>query len=436
MTEQVAKQGSSIEMTVSAPLRFWNWLVSELRWLVRVLVSSGDRFYWDNGFSKAASLAYTSLLSLVPLFALVFGILATFATSKDYVDQVREFLFKQFVPDNQFVDTVLDYLNQFSATISSLNILVFGFLVITALLLINSVEYALNETWQVYEPRPIGHRVAIFCAILLIGPVLFISAYYFTKLRFEPFLIGIGISTMLYSWYQFLLPCLIDFIAFLSLYYLVPRAPVRLNSAIFGAFIAALLFNLAKISYAVYLEEFASYDKVYSTLAAIPISLFWLYLAWIIVLLGAESCYQAQYLPKFGKVWKRSVLSVGDARLILAFQSLAMIFEAFSAGKRAPNDLELAEALGCSTVVLKPTLDALERARILSRGDSREMPLALLRSPETISLGDIKKALFGERAPAHFAAQMAKLYERLIDDRNLDKAYLSEILQTNKERLT
>ena len=403
------------------------WFCDELRWLVRVLLATGDRFYWDNGFSRAASLAYTSLASLVPAIALAFGILASFAVSNQHIPQVREFLLKQFVPNSQVVDRVIVYLTEFSDAISSLNVLVIGFLVITSLLLINSVEYVLNETWQVFEARPIAHRLAIFSSIILIAPVLLISAFYFTKFRVEPLLFEIGMGR-LESLYQALLPFFIDFSAFLLLYYLVPKAPVRFRSALFGACVAGILFHLAKAGFAFYLVKFSSYDKIYQTLAVIPVSLLWLYLAWTIVLFGAEASYQAQYLPRSGKVWRRSVLSVGDARLVLAVQSLVLVAKAFLMGDKPYNSIDLAEKLGCSSVVLRPALNALEKAGIISHSDSRDMSIMLMRSPDKIALRDIKEALFGDRAAIYFSAELGRFYGCLRGEHDLSKVSLAQVL--------
>ncbi len=384
---------------------------SKLLWLLRVFYSAIDRFYWDNGFSKAASLAYTSLLSLVPLLALGFGILASFAISGQYVPGVREFIFKQFVPNNQAVDAVLGYIGEFSEAISSLNAVVIGALVVTSLLLINSIEYVLNETWQVFEPRPIAHRIAIFSSILLIGPVLILSSYYFIKFRLEPFLMEVPFGGYLTTMYHTVLPFVIDFAAFSCLYYLVPHAPVKVRSALFGAFWGALLFNFAKSGFAMYLEDFPSYDRIYKTLSAIPISLFWLYLAWTIVLFGAELCYQAQHLPKKGRAWKRSLLSVGDGQLLLAFQAVIAISRSFTKGGRLPNELELAESLGCSGVVLKPTLDRMERAGIVIRGDSHDRPLSLGKSPEAVKLADVKEALITGAEQVRFSKELGQVFK-------------------------
>jgi len=355
-------------------------------------------------------------------------LLASFAVSGKYVPEVRAFLLKQFVPNNEVVDKVLSYLADFSSAISSLNVFMIAFLVITSLLLINSIENVLNETWQVFQPRSIAHRIGIFSAIVLLAPVLLASAYYFVTFRLEPFLLNIGIHRYINSAYQTLLPFFFDFAAFACLYYMVPKAPVRLPSAVFGAFVAALLFAFAKAGFAIYLQKYASYDKIYNTVAAIPIGLFWLYLAWVIVLFGAEASYQAQHLPRSGKVWKRSVLSLGDGRLVLAVQSLAMIYRSFAAGSKPANELELAEYLGCSSVVLKPTLDAMERAAIITRGESRDMPLTLLRSPDKIKISEIREALFGGHKAIHFTKELERLFAGLNQNGDWNKITLADIV--------
>lgn len=421
---------------VSAPARMIVWLLRELRWFVRVVASSCDRFYWDNGFSKAASLAYSTLLSIVPITALCFGFLASFAASKEYVPAVRTFIFKQFAPSTQGVDAVIQQLVSYSDKLPSLNVFVIMFLVTTSLLLLNSIEYVMNEIWQVYEVRSISHRVAIFCAIIVITPVLLISFYYTMTFEIQPFLDELGTSDSLNAVYTALMGFLIDFSAFFSLYYLVPKAPVKLTSATFGAFLAAILFGPTKKGFALYIQHFysfSSYVDVYgATLAVIPIFIFWLYMIWIIILLGAESCFQAQYLPREGKVWKRSVLSVGDGKMVLAVQALVIIARAFVQGSKLPNELEIAETLGCSSVVLKPALNALEQAEILARGDSRDMPLTLMCSPDMISLEEIRQALYKSMASMHYSDEMSRLFDSFREGQDRATVTLADIMALPK----
>ncbi|MBX7136648.1 MAG: YihY family inner membrane protein [Oligoflexia bacterium] len=417
-----------VEEVIQAPKRFSQWCFEELHWLGRVVISSADRFYWDNGFSKAASLAYTTLLSLVPAIALAFGIFSSFAASSQYVSDARIMIFQQFVPDPDTVQAIVTALNGFSENMASLNALVILFLVLTSILLLNSIEYALNEVWQVYQPRTIAHRVQIFCAIILIIPVLVISGFYFVRLRVEPYLLNLPAADLIQTIYKYTFPFLIDFSAFASLYYLVPKAPVRFRSAVFGAFLAALLFTFAKATFAYYIEEISSYSKVYGTVAAIPIFLFWLYLAWSIVLLGVEACFQAQYLPRKGKLWKRSIMTMGDGQLLLATQALVMITRAFSDGSKLPSELEIAERLGCSTVLLKPALDGLLQAGIVTRGESRDQPITLQRSPEKVTLEEIREAVFRGRSAIHFPAQMATLFRAFAAESKSPVTTLADIV--------
>jgi membrane protein len=379
----------------------------ELSWLARVIISACDRFYWDNGFSKAAALAYTSLLSLIPLTALCFGIVAAFLQTPDSMADIQQFIFKQFMPGSTQLHPLIPYIQQFAENMRTLNVVVLATLVVTSLLLLNSIEYTLNEVWQVYEPRPITDRLAIFCAIIVLIPFFAVSGYY-TSTKVEPLFADIAfVSTI----YRDAVPFLIDFLAFLALYYLVPKAPVKVVPAAFGAFMASLLFGFAKHYFALYLVRFASYERVYETISIVPIFLFWLYISWTIVLFGAEVCFQSQHLPRTGKFWKRTLMSSGDGAMILAVQTLSLVARAFKSGEPAPNEIEVAEQLGCSSVILKPCLDGLQRAGIVMRGDGREMPLLLMRSPEAISVADIQEAVFKKRTAMFLGQELKRMYE-------------------------
>jgi membrane protein len=378
-----------------SPNSMFSWMSGEIKWVFRVIISSADRFYWDNGFSKAAALAYSSLLSMVPLTALCFAILGAFGSGTEHAE-VQRFLFQQFVPSGSVVEDLLPKIQDFSETIRSLNVVVIAALVITCLLLLSSIEYALNQVWQVYEARSLTDRTAIFCAIIVLVPFFAVSGYY-TSTKVAPLMASYGPLSALY---QDTLPLLIDFLAFVALYYLVPKAPVRICPAAFGAFCAAACFGTAKFWFATYIVQFSTYNAVYGSIAIIPVFLFWLYVSWTIVLFGAELSYQAQNLPRFGKLWSRSLMTVGDAAMLLAVQALVLVVRAFNAGKKIPNEIELAESL-----------DALEQAGIVMRGDGRDMPLLLMRSPESINISEIQGAVFKKRNSMILGKEIGRLYE-------------------------
>jgi membrane protein len=411
------------EVSQSAKARLQH-LASEARWLLRILISSCDRFYWDNGFSKAASLAYSSLLSLVPLTALCFGVLAVFLQGDDRMGEIQQFVFRQFVPSTSALQELLPLVQEFSQNMRTLNFVVLVTLVITSILLLNSIEYALNQVWQVFTPRPVTERLAIFCAIIVLIPFFAISGYY-TSAKVDTFFAGMEAINQVY---EALVPFLIDFLAFLALYYLVPKAPVKLVPACFGSATAAGLFGGAKHWFAVYLVRFASYEQVYAKFALIPIFLFWFYVSWTVVLFGAEISYQAQHLPRRGALWKRSLLAVGDGAMILAVQTLVLITRAFKRGEKIPNELEIAEQLGCSSVVLKSSVDALEQSGIIMRGEGRDMPLLLMRTPDSITVADIRDAIFKKRAAMLLGAEMERMYRSFGAAGEPKKITLSEIV--------
>jgi membrane protein len=398
--------------------------MGEFKWLVRVVVSSADRFYWDNGFSRAASLAYSSLLSLVPLTALCFGIMAVFVSTGDNISQIKEFLFRQFVPGTTALDALLPWLEELSEKLIRLNYLVVAALVTTSLLLLNSIEYTLNQVWQVYETRKITDRLAIFCAIIVLIPAFALSGYY-TSTKVEPYFAGFGLLSGLYHDF---LPFVIDSIAFIALYFLVPKAPVRFVPAVFGGVIASVLFGFAKHWFAFYIVQFSTYQRVYESLALVPIFLIWLYVSWSIVLFGAEVSYQAQHLPRSGRLWKRSFMSVGDGAMLLAVQSLVLTARAFCEGDRAPNELEIAESLGCSSVVLKSSLDGLEQAGIIMRGDARDMPILLMRAPETVTIAHIQEAVFKKRESRVLGRAISCMYQCFIGQRDADSVSLKDLV--------
>lgn len=414
-----------------------NRIWEEFEWLLRVAYSSSSRFYWDNGFSKAASLAYTTLFSLVPVTVFGFGILASVVLANDnLLESVRAFIIKQFVPDAAGADLILEYLKAFSEQMMMLlrfedatfrvSVFALVFLVLSCLVLINSIEYTLNQVWQVFEPRGIARKLSVFCTIIVVGPVLAVSAFY------TNIFIGRQVSefVLLDHIYSRLVPFVIDCLVFTVLYFLVPKAPVRLSSSFFGACVAAVLFDLGKYGFSLYITSFSSYQQIYGTISTIVIFLFWLYLCWTVILIGAEFSYQVQYLPRRGHLVTRDFMSVGDGRLTLALQALLIIARNFLEGGRLPSDLDLAEALGCSSIALRPVLAELKSAGIITQSDSREGSIALAKSPEKISVHEIRDVLFRNAAPVHFAQQLSAAYAAMSPGKISGSCSLADLIST------
>lgn len=234
----------------------------------------------------AGSLAYVSLLSLVPLVTVVFSLFTAFPMFASVSDQLKHFIFTNFVPAAG--DVVQSYLEQFVANSSKMTALGIIGLIVTALLLISSVDGALNHIWRSERKRAIVYSFAVYWMILTLGPLLVGASMgistYLLSLRWLA-------DSRVYSLVDQLLrlfPLLLSCVSFWLLYCIVPTQRVPLRDALMGALVAGGLFELGKKAFALYITAFPSYQLIYGVLAVIPMLFVWVYWSWCIVLLGAE----------------------------------------------------------------------------------------------------------------------------------------------------
>jgi hypothetical protein len=127
-------------------------------------------------------------------------------------------------------------------------------------------------------------------------------------------------------------------------------------------------------------------------------------------------------------------MSVGDGAMVLSVQTLVLIVRAFSRGEKIPNELEIAEHLGCSSVVLKSSLDALEQSGIIMRGEGRDMPLLLMRSPDSVSIADIRDSIFKKRSAMFLGSELGRMYQCFSGQKDPRTITLTDLVRQEKER--
>lgn len=234
----------------------------------------------------AGYLAYISLLSLVPLITVMFSMLQAFPMFADFRNNIEDFVLANVIPSRG--EEIHGYINQFIGNTGGMTAAGILALLAVALLLIHNIDKTLNKIWRVTKrPRAII-SFSIYWMILTLGPVLFGSSiaatsYLITLTRFADGYTP-GISTFLLG----LFPYLMSLLAFFILYLVVPNVKVRARHALFGAVLAMVLFELSKLVFALYVTQFQAYQTLYGALALVPILFVWVYLCWIVVLLGAE----------------------------------------------------------------------------------------------------------------------------------------------------
>ena len=236
--------------------------------------------------TEAGNLAFVSLLALVPLVAVVFSLFAAFPVFSDISVQLKHFIFNNFVPAAGNV--VQDYLDRFVANVNKMTVVGAVGLIVTALLLMHSIDSALNAIWRSQKKRPLVYSFAVYWMILTLGPLLAGASLAISTWLLSLKWVTVSGVTGLIDQTLRLFPLLLSWLAFWLLYSLVPTTRVPQRDALVGALVAGLLFELGKKAFALYITTFPSYQLIYGVLAVVPILFLWVYWTWCIVLLGAE----------------------------------------------------------------------------------------------------------------------------------------------------
>ncbi len=233
----------------------------------------------------AGYLSYVCLMSLVPLIVVMFSVMTAFPLFAELQDNIEQFVYQNFVPAAG--DVVKQYLTGFVANASKMSAVAIGFLFVAALLLISSIDNAFNKIWRVTDKRRTITSFAMYWMVLTLGPILVgasiaLSSYLISMVKVDEYDV-LGLFDLVLR----LLPLLSSIVAFIILYTAVPNKAVPFKFALSGAVIAGVLFELAKKAFAMYITAFPSYQVIYGALATIPIIFLWVYVSWVIVLIGA-----------------------------------------------------------------------------------------------------------------------------------------------------
>ncbi|MDZ4203125.1 MAG: YihY family inner membrane protein [Gallionella sp.] len=244
------------------------------------------RFGQDRCAQIAASLSFTTLLSMVPLVTIALTLFSAFPVFEGFSAQIKSFLLSNLMPE-MAGKVITGYMVQFADSAMQLRALGIALLVVTAILLLLTIEKAFNTIWQVTRSRPLLKRLVIYWALLTLAPLL-IGA----SLALTSWLVGLsmgyarhvpvfGVEILK------LLPLFLTTLAFFFLFHSVPNRHVRRIHALIGAVIAALLFESMNRLFGYYISHFPTYKLVYGAFASVPIFLMWIYLSWLTILLGA-----------------------------------------------------------------------------------------------------------------------------------------------------
>ena len=391
-------QSTLFKTGLSEHTRLWWQELLEFPWRQMGVVLA-ERFRDARLGVSASSLTFTTVLALVPLFALGLAVFSAFPVFGKFQDTIQRWLIESLVPES-IARQVLSYLTQFSRKASRLGSVGLVAVLMSAVFLMVTIERTLGQIWGLQRQRPFAQRVLLYWSSITLGPLflgasLAITSYVVTASSDVVNVLPGSIRWLLDS-FEFLL-----LIACVSgLYFYVPYTRVRWRHAITAGFFVAGALELAKKAMAFYLLQVPTYSLIYGAFAALPILLVWIYVTWLLVLLGAVL---AASLPELGRQELRKPEGAGWT-FRLALEVLGELNSAKASDRRGLSTDELATRLRVETSELRQVLEVLRSldwvGRLTEQNDQGQARQVLLVDPELATVAPLADRLLVLRVSA------------------------------------
>jgi membrane protein len=387
-------------------VRIWDVRLGEvprrkavLFWLSRILYSTARGFDDHRLTVRAAALTYFSVLSVVPFLAFTFAVLKGFGAYRTFVDgTIRPYLAATFAPNPVLHDAIERILAFVEGTdVSKLGAAGLVFLVYTSISLVSSVEAALNDVFGAKSTRPFLRQLTDYVTLLVTSPLLVFTAATFSAAAQSSSLVvflreRLGLGPLIDFAVGFT-PIVVVAVALFAMYAILPNVRIRPLSALIGAGVAALGWQLSLILHVQLQMGVARYNALYSVLGAIPLFLVWTYISWLIVLVGAEiaASHQNQPLVRERLRGKKADQALRET---LAIAVAARVARDFLSGAPRRPAAELATLLEVPAQVVEDILEALVRSGVLVRAVTGvEVGFVPGRDVDDLRASDLRAAL-------------------------------------------
>ena len=357
---------------------------------------------------RAMSLVYTTILSLVPLLAISFSVLKGFGVH----NQIEPLLLKLLAPLDDLGIEIAGYIIAFveNVEVGVLGVVGIALLFYTVVSLMQKIERAFNFIWHVTRHRSVIQRFRDYLSVIVIGPLLVIPSLGITAsvmsttairkvVAIEPFgaVIWIGAT---------LIPFVLIAAAFSFICVFMPNTRVKARSALVGGLVAGLLWHVLGWGFATSIASSANFAAIYSTFATLILFMIWLYLGWLIMLIGGAVSFYHQH-PEYIATPRGQLRMAARYQEKLALTAARAIAESFNRGA-GPQQIEaLVQRLAAPTEAVEFVLEALEKHGLVCRTDDDPPGYLPARPPETTPILDIRLAARSADEPHH--ADPAKL---------------------------
>lgn len=367
----------------------------------------------------AGSLTFTSTLALVPLLTIVLAIFTTFPVFNSFRASLETYFVQTLMPRG-IANTIIGNLTQFASKATRLSAVGAVALLVTSTAMMAMIERAFNQIWGVRRRRPFTQRLVMYWALLTLGPILFGLSLTVTSQLFMATGEVVRAVPFIGALFYTLVSIALSAGAYTLLYVTVPNRDVQWADAIWGGLVAALAFELAKRGFAIFIRQFHTYAIIYGALAALPLFLLWMYLSWMIALVGA-TITAALPVIKYERWWYEPVPG-GD------FVDAVAILKVLYAGARLSDSAlvpspvirahtrigfeemtELLDRMVAAGWVGRVELDITTRARWKERSRASRDNWVLLTNPNKLRLADVYRLfIFGGAATVSGAPKPAQ----------------------------
>ncbi|RMH36865.1 MAG: YihY family inner membrane protein [Nitrospirae bacterium] len=338
---------------------------------------------------RATSLVYTTLLSLVPFLAVMFSVLKAFGVYQQIEPVLAQALEPLGEKGAEITQKVIGFVQNLKVGV--LGALGVAGLFYTTYSLIDKIEESLNAIWHVSKGRPFARKFTDYLSVVLVGPVLVFTAFGLTAsaqsywlvqwlLEIQPLGAAVVLATKL-------LPYLFMIALFTFIYAFVPYTKVDLKAALVGGVTAGVLWQLAGMAFAAFVVSSGRYSAIYSSFAVLILFLIWLYVGWVIVLVGAQVAYYVQYPEAYLKHahWREKSPAFRER---LALSLLVLITRRYLNGQPPLAEQDIARRLGVPPSVVEDLVEAFIRYGIVVRTAEPE-GVTLARPPEHVLISDV-----------------------------------------------
>lgn len=382
-----------------APVRLWRFIIAVAR-----------RFSADGCPLHAAALAYVSLLSLVPLLALMFAVLKGLGVQR----RLEPLLLSRLALDPDVADRIVTFIDR--TNVGTLGAVGAAALLVTVLSVLASVERSFNHIWRVRRSRAWLRQATDYLSTVLVTPFLLLVAVAITSSLQEQALLRLVLQTQYVGDAVLaalrLAPVLINIVAIGLLYAIMPNRRPHVPGVLAGAAVAGCAWQLVQWGYVTLQIGVARYNAIYGALSQLPIVLVWLYLSWLVILAGAEVAAAFEFGAR--------PAPAGATPMSRWAVALHLLIDAAGRFRGAGGEVDpraTARALGVDADVVAEVAETLQKNGLLAAVEGAVPGYVLARDPQAIDLGELDGLLHPEAPPDRYDPRVTALIDALAAER-------------------